>query len=412
MLCGTTAQMYATFGAGSTTCGTVTFDDVPKSCSAVAVAFGAPAPDCTVAAIAFGQTYQSVCEAKENCGYTAGATDVGVTIRSDVLPTTTGHKWHIHADSLSDLNDCATAGGHYDPTGVEIDGYSCDPAAPGACYTGDLSGKFGAASATTVGAFTDSVLTLAELASKSLVVHGADGAGARIGCGRIVAGTPPAAAEAVAMLAGGSVSGYVHFQEACGGGVSLTAMLTSSSGSTGHKWHVHADALSDVDACATAGGHYDPTGVAIDGYSCDPAAPGACYTGDLSGKFGAVAADGVAVKFVDSTITMEQLLSGKSIVIHAADGSGARVGCGLIVAGPPGMTQIPDVVVGGCAGTQHGCCADPPTTSKADAAGSNCATADAPGSSDPTDDTPKASAASTLGADLFATVLACTLAVM
>jgi hypothetical protein len=118
------------------------------------------------------------------------------------------------------------------------------------------------------------------------------------------------------------------------------------------------------------------------------------------------------VKFVDSTITMEQMLSGKSVVIHAAHGGGARVGYGLIVAGPPGMTQIPDVVVGGCAGTQHGCCADPPTTSKADAAGSNCATADAPGSSDPTDDTPKASAASTLGADLFATVLACTLAVM
>ena len=120
------------------------------------------------------------------------------------------------------------------------------------------------------------------------------------------------------------------------------------------------------------------------------------------------------MKFVDSTITMEQMLSGKSVVIHAAHGGGARVGYGLIVAGPPGMTQIPDVVVGarwlcGDAARMHGCCADTPTTSKVDAAGSNCATADAPGSSNPTDDTPKASTASTLGAGMFAIVLACTI---
>jgi hypothetical protein len=41
-----------------------------------------------------------------------------------------------------------------------------------------------------------------------------DDAGVLIGCGRIIAGTPPAAAEAVVMLAGRSISGYVHFQEA------------------------------------------------------------------------------------------------------------------------------------------------------------------------------------------------------
>jgi hypothetical protein len=80
--------------------------------------------------------------------------------------------------------------------------------------------------------------------------------------------------------------------EACGGDVSLTAMLAPSSGSTGHKWHVHDDAMSDMNACATASGHYDPTGVDIDGYICNPAATSACYTGDLAGKFGAVVADG------------------------------------------------------------------------------------------------------------------------
>jgi hypothetical protein len=175
MLCGTTVHMYATFGAGSTTWGTVAFDDVPKSCCRCCRVWGASSRlygrcHCIRPDIPLRVRGQ---RCKENCGRKAGATDVGVTIWSDVLPTTTGHKWHIHADALSDLNDCATTSAHYDPTGVEINGYSCDPTAPGSCYTGGISGKFGAASATTGGTFTDSVLTLAELASKSLVVPAA-----------------------------------------------------------------------------------------------------------------------------------------------------------------------------------------------------------------------------------------------
>ena len=78
------------------------------------------------------------------------------------------------------------------------------------------------------------------------------------------------------------------------GGVTITAAAgeTESSGTSGHSWHVHAAALPMPSDCATAGGHYDPAGVEVAGYSCDPANPGACYKGDLAGKFGALSLSG------------------------------------------------------------------------------------------------------------------------
>jgi len=45
-----------------------------------------------------------------------------------------GHKIHIHNEPVASVGDCASTGGHYDPTGVEIEGYSCDPSYPETCY--------------------------------------------------------------------------------------------------------------------------------------------------------------------------------------------------------------------------------------------------------------------------------------
>merc|ERR1712072_1066608 len=53
-----------------------------------------------------------------------------------------GHKMHIHNAPVMN-GDCASTGGHYDPTGVEIEGYSCDPEDRETCYVGDLTGQFG-----------------------------------------------------------------------------------------------------------------------------------------------------------------------------------------------------------------------------------------------------------------------------
>ena len=53
------------------------------------------------------------------------------------------HKFHVHTGSGVDRNNCDTAAGHFDPAGLEVNGYSCDAASPQQCYAGDLSGKLG-----------------------------------------------------------------------------------------------------------------------------------------------------------------------------------------------------------------------------------------------------------------------------
>jgi hypothetical protein len=103
-----------------------------------------------------------------------------------------GHKWHVHTSGgdAIDQDDCATAGGHYDPThketdtdGNKINGYLCDescgatPRLTGddcsSCFKGDLSGRFGGigvgAGATEV---VDSILTLDDLRGRSAIAEG------------------------------------------------------------------------------------------------------------------------------------------------------------------------------------------------------------------------------------------------
>jgi hypothetical protein len=100
----------------------------------------------------------------------------GVTITAAAGETessaTSGHSWHVHAAALPMPSDCATAGGHYDPAGVEVAGYSCDSANPGACYKGDLSGKFGSIATGDKEAFADLTLGMAELAGRCAVCRG------------------------------------------------------------------------------------------------------------------------------------------------------------------------------------------------------------------------------------------------
>ena len=83
---------------------------------------------------------------------------------------TSGHSWHIHTTSPVDRLDCTTAGGHYDPAGVEDAAYSCDPANPRTCFGGDLSGKIGPASINgEVMTGHDDALTIADVASTQAI---------------------------------------------------------------------------------------------------------------------------------------------------------------------------------------------------------------------------------------------------
>ena len=148
----------------------------------------------------------------------------GITVSVDLCyvddraAPTTGHKWHVHQHGGDDRNalvpkpngtyDCASAGGHWDPTWKEtpnpassnppdLSGYRCVPATPDECFAGDMSGKLGTAnigSATvlTTGIDTSTTVTLAQLDSHSIVIHAADGAATRIACaGLQPSRTPP-----------------------------------------------------------------------------------------------------------------------------------------------------------------------------------------------------------------------------
>jgi Cu/Zn superoxide dismutase len=100
---------------------------------------------------------------------------------------------------------------------------------------------------------------------------------------------------------------------------------------TGHGWHIHTTSPVDRSSCASAGGHYDPRAVeALSDYACDPATPSRCFAGDLSGKLGTVSIDGQIKKTHDASLTIAELV-GLSVVLHAANGDAARIGCGDIV---------------------------------------------------------------------------------
>ena len=123
----------------------------------------------------------------------AGGLDMKVQLRykDSTAAATAGHSWHVHTNGLAGSLDCAAAGGHYDPTGLEGGGYSCDSSDQTTCANGDLSGKFGPVAIDgELQTAVDNVLTLEELMGKSVVIHAVGTGGHRIACADIVAGKP------------------------------------------------------------------------------------------------------------------------------------------------------------------------------------------------------------------------------
>merc|ERR1712072_619049 len=96
----------------------------------------------------------------------------------------------------------------------------------------------------------------------------------------------------------------------------------------GHKMHIHSDPVATQGDCASTGGHYDPAGVEVGGYNCDPEHPSTCYVGDITGKFGKVYLDGEETTMGPYRFDIEDVL-GRGVVLHDPD-TGARIACGTI----------------------------------------------------------------------------------
>ena len=96
--------------------------------------------------------------------------------------------------------NCLSAGGHWDPTDKEHDPYVCTPEARDECYTGDLSGMLGPLAVSPDNSFSPltnfptmghgDVGSAADLRSRSIVIHAANGRPARLACADIVKRSP------------------------------------------------------------------------------------------------------------------------------------------------------------------------------------------------------------------------------
>ena len=243
------------------------------------------------------------------------------TVRVDLKGTTTQHKYHIHANAKSGfLDDCKSTGGHYDPTGVEVNGYVCEKDKPELCYFGDLSGKQGSLDLGVAATYEDANIEVNDVLGRSIVVHAEQGGAPRIACasiGDVVVGTFPALS---------TLAGTVKFSSSAGMPTRINYDITADSASIGHKIHIHRDAVTG--ACASAGPHWDPFGFEVDGYTCDPKDSGKMYVGDLSCKHATLSVPS-NVEYWDNEVRVlgDEGVLGRSIVVHAANGGAPRIAC-------------------------------------------------------------------------------------
>jgi len=252
------------------------------------------------------------------------------------------HQYHVHEDPIVDGDPtCLSSGGHYDPTEKEIGiGYYtenlCTPSDISQCFHGDLEGKYGKLQLIRPSAHEDAVseksvadtqLLLPEIWKRSVVIHRANGGSEIILCDTLELQD---FTEAVAVF-DGDVKGEIYFRMHHDGTMRISYNLERSNqrSSNNHKVHVHNDNVLDDDTtCASAGGHYDPRGVEVAGYSCDPDNVETCYEGDLSGKFAQINLPHIS-SWRDKQMTVNDII-GRSIVIHASD-STARLACATIM---------------------------------------------------------------------------------
>jgi len=252
------------------------------------------------------------------------------------------HQYHVHEDPVVDGDStCLSSGRHYDPTEKEIgiEYYNqnlCTPADISKCFYGDLEGKYGKLQLTRPSSQEDAVseksvadtqLLLPKIWKRSVVIHQAGGGSEIILCDTLELQD---FTEAVAVF-DGDVEGEIYFRMHHDGTMRISYDLANSNhaSSNNHKVHVHNDnVLDDDNSCASAGGHYDPRGVEVDGYSCDPDNVETCYHGDLSGKFAQINLPHMS-SWRDQQMTVNDII-GRSIVIHVSDGS-ARLACATIM---------------------------------------------------------------------------------
>ncbi|KAL4640195.1 hypothetical protein GN956_G12638 [Arapaima gigas] len=274
-----------------------------------------------------------------------------------------GH-YHVHLFPLpqkitpqEEICSNDNVGSHWNPFNVNVTDSSY-PRAPGASHdkyeVGDLSGRHGSLLETNnfEATFIDWNLPLFGINSiigRSVVIHMPNGT--RHLCGSI--GYPGDVTVAKATFRS-PVVGTIVFTQLKGNSYSDVSIFvklaygkSSLPATHNHNWHIHAYPIrteTDDDAicCWSTGSHWNPFNINISDSSyaqnCRPENPFACEIGDLTGKHTSlnIVPDVGKVQakyfFTDSTswVTGIESMTGRSMVIHGADGASSRAACANI----------------------------------------------------------------------------------
>ena len=241
------------------------------------------------------------------------------------LPSAT-FPWYVHQypfplDALP--NPCGTAniGGVYSPNGVGIGGRLSN--------SGFLD-------------VSDNLISgIYSIIGRSIVLF--ENSSSPLVCANI---DYPASSSATELL-------YVPFREGFAGNVyfrqygsTVASVYTDLSSlgfpadSVGHNWHVHNASLgNDRSDCNAAGPHYNPRNAVVLSQFymdfCNPTNQTNCEVGDLSNKGAPLDVVGGVVRqfYTDTDLTLagaEIFITGRSVVIHAADRGGMRIACANI----------------------------------------------------------------------------------
>lgn len=279
------------------------------------------------------------------------------------------HVWPVpqHLAANQALCGADNVAGHFNPFGVVVDNtYPAPTVTTDDMYEiGDLSKKYGMLDnlQSQSGTYTDWNLPLFghnSVLGRSLVIHNSTTGAPRWVCTNIV----DTAAMTVALATFTyPVIGYVMFQQRQGEEMAETSVYTrldygdgSAQNTSGHGWGVHADPVSydalnkDLSTrCSRTGSVLDPYSVSNANYftQCARTNQVRCKQGDMGGKHGILsirtASGKPTITFntdISLSLTGDNSIVGKSVVIMEASGSAARLSCADIIKIMPRSARV------------------------------------------------------------------------